>query len=316
MALTQLPPELTHEQIASFHDRGFLLLGRFVSDEDLGLLRNVYDQVLERRMGHVHREASDRDGPDARYQIQVLQPEYTFPELLETEYFRYGRHIASKLLATPEADLRGYSHLIYKPPLHARDTTWHQDEAYWLNAALRDNEPRAVTIWLTLDEASLESGCMSFLPGSHDRVVPHGFEGNSASLVVTHPDLSRVEVCPMSAGEASVHTAARCTRRARTRRTSDGEHGRSSITLPRYHGESLTTECGWSSSSGGWRRERRWGSSEPRLSLDPPMSDSCEGRVSAESASRLGTIVVFDATFEPGSGGTSGDVSIACDRAS
>jgi phytanoyl-CoA hydroxylase len=207
MDRTKLPSELSEEQLATFHDRGFLLLGRFVSGPDLELLQSIYDKVLERRLGHVHREASDLDGPDDRYQIQVLQPEYSYPELLETEYFRYGRSIASGLLATPESDLKGYSHLIYKPPLHGRDTTWHQDEAYWLNAAFLDNEPRAVTIWLTLDEASLESGCMSFLPSSHDRVVPHDFEGKSASLAVRDPDLSGVEVCPMSAGEASVHSA-------------------------------------------------------------------------------------------------------------
>jgi phytanoyl-CoA hydroxylase len=204
---TKLPPELSEEQLATFHDRGFLLLGRLVSDEDLKLLRSIYDQVIERRLGHVHRETPDRDDPDDRYQIQVLQPEYKYPELLETEYFRYGRSIASSLLATPEPDLKGYSHLIYKPPRCGRDTTWHQDEAYWLNAAFKDNEPRAATIWLTLDEASLESGCMSFIPGSHDRVVPHDFEGSSASLVVRDPDLRQVEVCPMSAGQASVHSA-------------------------------------------------------------------------------------------------------------
>jgi ectoine hydroxylase-related dioxygenase (phytanoyl-CoA dioxygenase family) len=76
-----------------------------------------------------------------------------------------------------------------------------------LNTAFKDKEPRAVTIWLTLDEASVESGCMNFIPGSHDRVVPHDFEGDSASLFVRDPDLREVEVCPMSAGEASVHNA-------------------------------------------------------------------------------------------------------------
>jgi phytanoyl-CoA hydroxylase len=207
MDRTELPPELSEEQIAIFQARGFLLLGRFISDQDLERLRSIYDQVLERRLGHVHREAFDRDGPHGRYQMQVLQPEYSFPELLETKYFRYGRSIASRLLATAEPELKGYSHLIYKPPLCGRDTTWHQDEAYWLNAAFQDNEPRAVTIWLTLDEASLESGCMSFVPGSHDRGVTHDFEGDSASLVVRDPDLRQVEVCPMSPGEASVHGA-------------------------------------------------------------------------------------------------------------
>lgn len=40
---------------------------------------------------------------------------------------------------------------------------WHQDEAYWD----RSFKYRATSCWMPLDPATVESGCMSFIPGSH-----------------------------------------------------------------------------------------------------------------------------------------------------
>ena len=55
------------------------------------------------------------------------------------------------------------NHAILKPARIGGATPWHQDEAYW--------DPRyahrAVSIWLALQPATLENGCMRFIAGSH-----------------------------------------------------------------------------------------------------------------------------------------------------
>ena len=53
--------------------------------------------------------------------------------------------------------------LINKPPLSNSITPWHQDCAYWINMP----DKRAVSAWMPLDKASLENGCMWYVPGSH-----------------------------------------------------------------------------------------------------------------------------------------------------
>lgn len=47
--------------------------------------------------------------------------------------------------------------------------TWHQDLTYW-----GLDEADEVTAWVALSPATMESGCMSFVPGSHtQQLVPH-----------------------------------------------------------------------------------------------------------------------------------------------
>jgi phytanoyl-CoA hydroxylase len=199
-----LRDELTGAEMARFATDGFLLLGRFVDDEGLAVLRRTYDEVLARDVGH--RLMGRRSDGAVVSQIQVLKPEELFPELWETTFFSQGRRLAAQLLATPEDALRGFSHLTYKQPVTGRDTPWHQDEAYWLGPELQTHEPQAVTFWITLDEASSTSGCMSFIPASHGRTVPHVFiDDETSGLMVENPDTESALECPMRAGEASVH---------------------------------------------------------------------------------------------------------------
>ncbi len=64
-------------------------------------------------------------------------------------------------------------HLIAKDPGASRAIHWHQDFAYWpLDAAL------GVTVWVALDDADLDNGCLRYAPGTH-----HGGECAAADFV-------------------------------------------------------------------------------------------------------------------------------------
>src|SRR4051812_36041588 len=91
---------LTDEELASFAAEGYLLLGRFVDDEQLALLRDVYDQVLARDLGD--RLPGRRPDGTAVSLLQVPKPEELFPQLWQAPYFCRARRIAAQLLATPE----------------------------------------------------------------------------------------------------------------------------------------------------------------------------------------------------------------------
>lgn len=195
---------LTDDEMAGFSADGFLLLGRFVDDEQLEFLRGIYDQVLARDLG----DRLPGTGPDgtAVSLRQVPKPEELFPELWKTDYFGQARRIAAQLLAVEEDDLSGVSHLTYKQPRTGRETPWHQDEASWDGPELATHQPRAVTFWISLDDATTDSGCMSFIPGSHARLERHTFADEESSFVmVAEPVTTTARECPMRAGEASVH---------------------------------------------------------------------------------------------------------------
>jgi phytanoyl-CoA hydroxylase len=73
-----------------------------------------------------------------------------------------------KLLAATRALIGEETHMfqdmgLIKPPRIGREKPWHQDHAYF-------NYPigtRIVGVWVALDEATLENGCMQVLPGLH-----------------------------------------------------------------------------------------------------------------------------------------------------
>ncbi len=45
-------------------------------------------------------------------------------------------------------------------------TPWHQDWPYWHGA-------HKISVWLALDDATIDNGCMKLLPGSHTASVAH-----------------------------------------------------------------------------------------------------------------------------------------------
>lgn len=195
---------LTEAEVTRFESDGYLLLGLLADDEQVATMRGIYDEVLRRDVGHTFL-GKRADGTEVS-QVQMLKPEDLFPELWETTYFRRGHQFAAQLLDVPEDGLRGFSHLTYKQPRTGRDTPWHQDEAYWMSPQLEALEPRAITIWITLDDASPASGCMSFIPGSHTGTVRHVFADDETSgLMVAEPDTAAARECPMRTGEASLH---------------------------------------------------------------------------------------------------------------
>jgi hypothetical protein len=57
------------------------------------------------------------------------------------------------------------SHFICKPPRFGKATPWHEDSSYW-NGRISTMEG-ICTVWLAIDEATPENGCMRVIPGTH-----------------------------------------------------------------------------------------------------------------------------------------------------
>ena len=99
-------------------------------------------------------------------------------------------------------------HAILKPARIGSETPWHQDEAYW--------EPGknylGLSVWLPLQEATVENGCMQFIPGTHTwEVQPHHHVDDDpriAALIVDDGiiDTNQAVACPLPAGGATFHT--------------------------------------------------------------------------------------------------------------
>ena len=144
------------------------------------------------------------DTPGRDVLPQVLGPDLKIPELRMSNYFQNALKLGTQLLGVDEKVSAG-GHMILKPAQYGTETPWHQDEAYW-NPDVYLN---SLSVWMTLDVATLESGCMQFIPGSHKEDLRwHRHIDNDPlihGLVTDDVDPSKAVACPLAPGGATFH---------------------------------------------------------------------------------------------------------------
>ncbi len=83
-------------------------------------------------------------------------------------------------------------------------TAWHLDNPYWSFFS-----PDAISIWIAIEDATLENGCMWFIPGTHKhgRYDNSGIGVNMADLFKLYPEMTQTDPVgvPMKAGDCSFH---------------------------------------------------------------------------------------------------------------
>ncbi len=85
---------------------------------------------------------------------------------------------------------------LVKPPLHGSEKPWHQDCAYF-------NLPEGTTVvgvWVALDEATAENGCMHVIPGSHDEGPMIHFKRRDWQICDTDVPVGRDTMVPLKPG--------------------------------------------------------------------------------------------------------------------
>jgi len=206
-----LEVSFTDAQISAFETLGYTSIERITTDEEVAWLREVYDWLFEdkrRALKGAHFDLVrpyDSGGEDRL--PQIIAPEKRLPALTATAFWRNGRRLAAQLMRLDPELLEGWGHMIRKPPRIGETLPWHQDEAYWEPSLVY----RALGCWLPLDDATVENGCMSFIPGSHrSEVLPHRHVGDDPTVhaLFTTPadaDIARASAVPVRAGGAVFH---------------------------------------------------------------------------------------------------------------
>ena len=200
---------VTQEQIDFFRREGYLAIERITTDEEIARMRVAYDDIFARRAGRDEGMEFDLAGTDEEGQEatlpQILDTRRYSAALQDTLYEANARAITRQLLGV-EGDIR-CSHAILKPAQIGSETPWHQDEAYWNPG----ENYLSLSVWMPLQEATPENGCMCFIPGSHEwEVKPHHHIGNNPKIHGLevdegHVDPAQAVVCPLPAGGATFH---------------------------------------------------------------------------------------------------------------
>jgi hypothetical protein len=200
-------PRLGAEEVAQFHDQGFLALPHFTTADDVARIREVFLRLYAR-----FRELSPVHAIDLGHEARPPEPQIPeinwalrlAPELRRSLAFARCRELAAQLLGRPVVHT-GYDHAILKPPRNNCDTPWHQDQAYTEDLGRFSS----VHFWIPLQAVSVEMGCMQFLPRTHlGPIVRHhrrGHRPTAHAMEADAIDTSLAVACPLPLGGATAH---------------------------------------------------------------------------------------------------------------
>lgn len=204
--------QVTPEEVECFRRDGYVHLRGVLSEDDLAELEQTYDRFLRGEIEVAGRDFCDMSAdyrrPVEEYAVvNVMLPRKYEPALRGNVYERRAASIAEQLCG-PDMQL-DYDQLLAKTPF--RDDAvfqWHQDLAYWPITP----DTRTASFWLAIDDATVENGCIHFLPGSQrePELRPHrplhGDRKKSHTLVAdVDPERDHFRPTPIARGDVTVH---------------------------------------------------------------------------------------------------------------
>lgn len=200
------------EEREAFHREGYVHLAGVLTEAELAEIEGTVDRFLRREIPVPGRDFCDMAG-DYRRPVEefaivnVMLPRRYHPDWQGNLFERRAASIAEQLQGP--GMVIDYDQLLDKNP-GRKDAVfgWHQDQAYWIETP----DPRTATLWLAIDDSTLENGCMRFVPGSNHEpeLRPHGplhdDRGESHALVTRiDPQQDIVRPVPIVRGDVTVH---------------------------------------------------------------------------------------------------------------
>ncbi len=204
--------EITQTQIDTYQTNGFVVIDDFLAPEELETWREAIDNAVRQRKDRKLVVAGTAD--DDRWKAGDSFYDYVFVQRINlwkdnpaVQQLMLDPRIGK--MATTLAQTEGmrvwHDQALIKQPW-ANATAWHLDNPYW-SFYSRD----AISIWIALDDATYQNGCLYFLAGSHRQTTYDnvGITENMADIFRVYPEFVNMEsmAAPMKAGSCSFHNA-------------------------------------------------------------------------------------------------------------
>jgi hypothetical protein len=158
---------ITDQDVASYRDKGFLVVPGLVGPEEVEALRADTVRVCRGDYPHPNLEPLPSQLSDEevlRGFLCIHQPHKISPVLLNQGVKHAG--LASVLSRLIGPDVKCMQSMLFVKPPGFQGQAWHQDEIY---IPTRD---RSLTGgWIALDDANIDNGCLWVIPGSHKGIL-------------------------------------------------------------------------------------------------------------------------------------------------
>lgn len=199
---------LSDEQVAFFHEQGYLSGIRLLDDAQVDRLRAELAQLVDPHSpgNELFYEYHSNESTDpSRVLFHALGAWRIAPGFHDILWNPRFTMAASQLLG---GGVRfWHDQLFCKPAKDGGVVAWHQDYSYWTRT-----QPMAhLTCWIGLDDADRHNGCLQYIPGSHRwPLLPiTGLAGDMNAIQTVLSPEQRAQFKPLAVelkrGECSFH---------------------------------------------------------------------------------------------------------------
>lgn len=198
--------DLSQAQIQTYQDEGFLIYRDFLNLKEIGELKSaILDAISQMGKMRIAGKGANLHDGDAYFDRVYTQRLNLWKINDIVKNYLQNAKIGEMLCALGGFDSIRIWHdqaLIKEP--YSNPTNLHLDVPYW-----SFHTKKAITIWIALEDASPENGCLCFLPKSH-QICNEANVGPSeefGSLLKLYPELRKISpvIAKMKAGDCSFH---------------------------------------------------------------------------------------------------------------
>jgi ectoine hydroxylase-related dioxygenase (phytanoyl-CoA dioxygenase family) len=200
--------DLSDEQVEFYRRNGFVQLNDVITGETLGRFRDAVAAAVDAETGRGRQgeaSAAEPARPRGTYESIFIQKVNLWERHAAVRAFTLSRrlgNLAARLSGRPAR--LWHDQALFKEPRTGSRTPWHQDTHYWPHVQKRDQ----LSIWVALRDATVQNGCMSFLPQTHHIVdIPAVNLGNPQEVREIDPRLKGIKpvTCELRAGSCTFH---------------------------------------------------------------------------------------------------------------
>jgi hypothetical protein len=198
---------LSNTEIDHYERDGFVRLDRrILSVEDIHDVGRHIDHILAdwSTLPPGRANGKEQATDSLPHIVEIRGASIVDPSMVQLPVVEQCRQIACELLHSDHVWFH-FDHVFYKQPSEDTRVLWHQDRAY----SPTGMATRAVHIWVPLQDATEENGCLAYLPGSHRRGLNRHLPSPRTGGVIqrtTPVDETTAVLCPVRLGGLVCHT--------------------------------------------------------------------------------------------------------------
>lgn len=202
--------DVNQEMIQQYQKDGFLVVRNFLSDSEKQEMIQAIQQCIidfaDTRIIGDEGIAGAKYGEKSDYYTNVFLQKVNLWKVNQTiKKYMLNPQLGKMLckLSGAEGMRVWHDQTLQKKPW-GNPTSFHLDTPYW-----SFSNRKAISIWIALDDATLQNGCLAFIPGSHHLTTQDnlGIGPNFGDLLEVYPQCKNMTpvYAEMKAGDCSFH---------------------------------------------------------------------------------------------------------------